>query len=63
MNCSCNGHVLKALEMAEALMDIANKGEADTNDDACRILFAVMRDCTYKIRKQVERECQMHKTN
>ena len=55
-----NKHILRALETAKTLMDIANKGEAASNDDGCRILFGVMRDCACKIRKHAERECQVH---
>ena len=61
MNHPCNKYILKALEVAKALMDTANKGEATSDDDGCRILFGVMRDCAYKIRNQAERECQVHK--
>lgn len=58
-----NRYVLKALQMAEALMDAANKGEADCDDDGCRILFGVMRDCAYKIRKHAERQSQPQKAD
>jgi hypothetical protein len=47
--------------MAKALMDTANKAEAASDDDGCRILFGVMRDCAYKIRKQAECEYEAHK--
>jgi len=61
MNHACNNNILKALEIAKALMDTANKGEAASGDDGCRILFGVMRDCAYKIRREAERQCQVHK--
>ena len=56
-----NKHILRALETAKTLMDIANKAEAASDDDGCRILFGVMRDCAYKIRKQAECEYEAHK--
>jgi len=61
MNHTCNKNILKALGMAKALMDTANKAEAASDDDGCRILFGVMRDCAYKIRKQAECEYEAHK--
>ena len=61
MNHPCNTYILKALEMTNALMDIANKGEVTSDDDACRILFAIMRDCAYKIRKQAQCQYHVHK--
>ena len=56
MNRSSDKYIYKALEIAEALMSTANEGEAVSNDDGCSILFAVMRDCAYKIRKQAQRQ-------
>lgn len=61
MNHACNNNISKALEIAKALMDTANKAEAASGDDGCRILFGVMRDCAYKIRKQAECEYEAHK--
>ncbi|MBA7480053.1 hypothetical protein ES707_15498 [subsurface metagenome] len=61
MNHACHNNIVKALKIAEALMDTANKGEATSGDDACRILFGVIRDCAYKILKQAEQQRQAHK--
>ena len=55
MNRSSDTYTRRALEIAEALMSTANEGEAASNDDGCRILFGVCRDCAYKIRRQAER--------
>jgi len=62
MNRSCNKYISKAMEMAKALMAVANEAEAAGCDDSCCILFGVMRDCAHKIRKQVEHQCNAHKT-
>ncbi len=61
MNHDCHNNIVKALKIAEALMETANKGEATSSDDSCRILFGVIRDCGYKILKQAERQRQVHK--
>jgi len=61
MNHACHNNIVKALKIAEALMDTANKGEATSGDDSCRILFGVIRDCAYKILKQAEQQRQVHK--
>ena len=62
MNRSRNKYISKAMEMAKALMAIADEAEAAGCDDSCCILFGVMRDCAYKIRKQAERQYKVHKT-
>jgi len=56
-----NKYILKALKIANDLIDLANNEEVLSNDNVCGILLGVMRDCAYKIRRQVERECQGRK--
>lgn len=52
-------HILKALQMANGLMNLANTEEM-LADDSCSILSGVMRDCAFKIRRMVEREYPQH---
>jgi len=56
-----NEYILKALKIANDLIGLANNEEVLGNDNVCGILLGVMRDCAYKIRRQVERECQGRK--
>jgi hypothetical protein len=53
-----NKYILKALKIANDLIGLANNAEVLGNDNVCGILLGVMRDCAYKIRRQVERECE-----
>ncbi len=62
MNHACHNNIVKALKISEVLIDTAEKGEAASSDDACRILFGVIRDCAYEIRKQAKYQRQAHKT-
>ncbi len=61
MNHACHNNIGQALKIAEALMETANKGEATSSDDSCRVLFGVIRDCGYKILKQAKQQRQIHK--
>lgn len=61
MDKQSNKYILKALKIANDLIDLANNEEVLGNDNVCGILLGVMRDCAYKIRRQVERECQGRK--
>ncbi len=56
-----NEHISKALEIAKDLIALANNADVLGNDNVCGILLGVMRDCGYKIRRQVEREHQGRK--
>jgi len=51
----------EVLRIARDLMVLADQGETDATDDSCRILFAVVRDCAYKIHGEAEKERRIHR--
>jgi len=55
-----NGNILKALEMARELIRLADEGESVAENDSCVLLYGVIRDCAYKIRRQAEKERDAH---
>ena len=57
----CNRHIRETLELVKKLNLLADQGDLDSEDDGCRVLFGVVRDCAYKIRAQAEREREAHK--
>ena len=61
MASACNEHIVEALEIARQLLILADMGDLDSEDDGCRVLYGVVRDCAYKIRAQAERERDAHK--
>ena len=58
---ACNKHIFEVLEMARQLLVLADIGDLDSEDDGCRVLYGIVRDCAYKIRSQAEREREAHK--
>ena len=58
-----NQYLRDSLRLARELIALADQGEAESEDDGCRILYGVMRDCGYKIRREVEREEKAHRAN
>lgn len=58
---TCNGNIQRALELSRTLIVLADEGEAESEDDGCILLYSVVRDCAYRIRKQAEREKEIHK--
>jgi hypothetical protein len=56
-----NIHIEQALVYSRQLVVLADQGDSASLDDGCRLLFGVIRDCGYKIKKQAERELQQHK--
>ena len=53
---SSNEQILKALQIADDLMDFASDVGSTENEAGFGILTGVMRDCAYKIRRHAEQE-------
>jgi len=58
---ACNQHIVEVLNMARQLLILSDMGDLDSEDDGCRVLYGIVRDCAYKIRAQAEREREAHK--
>ena len=56
----CNLHIIKTLELTEEMIYLADRGEADREDNGCGILFGVLRDSAYKLKKLAEDEKRNH---
>ena len=61
MKRQCNLNIREALDVSRRLNILADQGDLDSEDDGCRVLFGVIRDCAYKIRAQAEREREAHR--
>ena len=57
----CHKNIIKALELARRLLILADQGDAVRTDVGCGVLYGVIRDCAYKIRRQAEQELAEHK--
>ena len=56
----CNLHIAKTLELVENMIDLANRGDTDREDNGCGILYGILRDSAYKLKKLAEEEKQNH---
>lgn len=56
----CNRHILKTMELAEEMIRLADRGEADREDNGCGILYGVLRDSAYKLKRLAEEEKRRH---
>lgn len=55
-----NDMIQKILELAEQMSRIADEGDEAREDAGCGVLFGVVRDSAYKIRKMAEEELEAH---
>ncbi|MEA1991865.1 MAG: hypothetical protein U9N58_06685 [Thermodesulfobacteriota bacterium] len=56
----CDENIKKTLKLAEEMLDLADKGDAVREDTGCGVLYGVLRDSGYKIRKLAEVEKEAH---
>ena len=50
----------KTLELAELMLRVADEGDAARKDVGCGVLYGVLRDSAYRIRKLAEAERESH---
>ena len=56
----CDESISKTFKLVEAMLDLADKGDAVRQDDGCGILYGVIRDSAFKIKKLAEAERDAH---
>jgi len=56
----CNLHIIKTLELVEEMMQLADQGDADREDNGCGVLYGVLRDSAYKLKRLAEEERKNH---
>jgi hypothetical protein len=44
------------------MLALADEGDRDRDDDSCGVVYGILRDSAYQIRKLGEQECEKHKT-
>jgi hypothetical protein len=56
----CNLHIIKTLKLVEEMICLADEGDADREDNGCGILYGVLRDSAYKLKKLAAEEKRNH---
>ena len=57
---ACNDNIKKTLDLTENMIKLANKGDIDREDTGCGILYGVLLDSAYKLKKLAEKEKEAH---
>lgn len=55
-----NENIQTTLQLAEDLLALADKGDLEREDVGCGILYGIIRDAAYRIRKVAETEKSLH---
>ena len=56
----CNLHIVETLRLVEEMIQLADLGDADRKDNGCGILYGVLRDSAFKLKKLAETEKLNH---
>ena len=56
----CDENIKKTLELVQDMIKIADTGDAYREDAGCGILFGIVRDSAFRIKKLAEEEKQKH---
>jgi hypothetical protein len=56
----CDESILKVIDLAEEMLLIADEGDAVREDAGCGVLYGVLRDSAYRIKKMAEKERDAH---
>lgn len=56
----CDQNLLRTLDLTNEMIKLANQGDIDREDVGCGIIYGILRDSGYKIRKLVEEELDKH---
>jgi hypothetical protein len=57
---SCNKGIEDTLRLADRMIEVADQGDEAREDTGCGVLFGVLRDHAFKIRKLAQAEKEAH---
>ena len=58
---SCDSNIKTTLDLVEDMIRLADKGDIEREATGCGILYGVLRDSAYKLKKLAELEKDNHK--
>lgn len=53
----------RVIQLCYQMLELADRGDKNRQDDGCGIVFGLLRDAAYKIRRQAEKELEVHQKN
>ena len=57
---ACDQNIKKTIKLTSEMIKLADKGDADREDIGCGILYGILRDSAYKLKKLAEEERDTH---
>ncbi|MDM8516185.1 hypothetical protein QUF76_08315 [Desulfobacterales bacterium HSG16] len=57
---SCDFNIKETLDLVKSMLKLADKGDIEREDTGCGIMYGVLRDSAYKLKKLAEEEREKH---
>ena len=57
---SCDRNIFEILRLTDEMIALADQGDADREDVGCGVLYGMLRDSAYKLKKMAEEEKRAH---
>jgi len=57
---ACDESIKKVFKIIKTMLDLADEGDEVREDDGCGVLYGVLRDSAFKIKKLAEAEREAH---
>jgi hypothetical protein len=56
-----NENLRQLLTLTREMLALADEGDRDRDDASCGIIYGILRDCAYQLRKLADKECENHR--
>ena len=56
----CDRNIQRTIDLTQAMIRLADRGDVDREDTGCGILYGMLRDAAYKLLRMAEEEKQRH---
>ena len=57
---ACDKNIQSTIKLSEQMIELATKGYSECHDTGCLVLYGVVLDSAYKMKKIAEKEKQIH---
>ena len=57
---ACNKNIQSTLHLTDQMIELANRGYSECQDSGCMILYGIVLDSAYKMKKIAENEKKEH---
>lgn len=57
----CDENIKKTFDLVDAMLRLADAGDASREDVGCGVLYGVLRDAAYKLQRLAETEKDAHR--